>query len=286
MSQIDVSNKILPRIGQIDFSNCLPINLPIQKSRVKVHGDFVSMVPSQLNKLILEDKLDISAVSLFCYLNSTKLDLVPGISVSSLGEVGSVLFFYKGELEDLDDKPLLVPNSSATSINLLSILLNKEANVTPRQISVASPDLLNENTYGALVIGDYALKVDRKWSQTFNRIDLGKWWYDNYNLPMVFGVWAARSDYVAENPLVSKEIFSALNKSRDLGLTVMLKDVVTEAVKHMQLSTQRVEKYFTEELDYTLSKKHLESIELYRNLCDELNLFDSLEELKEFGLKK
>ncbi|HMO24141.1 MAG TPA: hypothetical protein PKC98_24525, partial [Candidatus Melainabacteria bacterium] len=79
----------LPRIGQIDFSNCLPINLPIQKGAVVLEGEFISRVPSGLNALIEAGDLDVSAVSLYCYLNCPSLSLVPGISVSSLGPVGS-----------------------------------------------------------------------------------------------------------------------------------------------------------------------------------------------------
>lgn len=274
----------LPRIGQIDFSNCLPINLPIEKGRVKIEAEFISRVPSQLNQLIVEEKLDISAVSLYCYLNSPSLSLVPGISVSSLTEVGSVLFFYEGSLDDLKDKPLLVPTSSATSINLLSIILNKEASIEAKQIPVKSPDLPNSDSKGALVIGDYALKVDTEWSKKYNRIDLGKWWYENFRLPMVFGVWAIRKKFLESESNESKVIIDSLNRSRDIGLSDMLPDVVREASKHMNLNQSRVEKYFTEELDYTLGEKHMESIRLYKKLCLELNLLEEPNQLEESGI--
>lgn len=263
------------RIGQIDFSNCLPINLPIKKGEVELEGDFFDRVPNDLNKLIMAGELDISAVSLFCYLNCEDLELVPGLSVASLGPVGSVLFFHKGRLEDLGKEPLLVPDASATSINLLSIILKEETGSVPEFIREKKPDLIKSELPGALIIGDDALKVDKLWSEQYNRVDLGKWWHDRYQLPMVFGVWAARKEFVAKHRSQYEKIVTGLNRARDIGLNEMLEEVVEEAAKHMLLDKVRVRKYFLEELDYNLGQEHRQSIELYRKKCDELSLFGS-----------
>lgn len=282
-----MENKLKARIGQIDFSNCLPINLPIRKRRVILEGEFVSKVPSQLNNLIEEDQLDVSAVSLFCYLNSNKLQLVDGLSVSSLGPVGSVLFFYKGEISDLKDKPVLVPKSSATSTNLLSIILQQEAGGSAKFTSVVHPDIeADEEVKGALIIGDEALKVDPGWSAKFNRLDLGQWWYSRYKLPMVFGVWAARYAFIEENERMFLNIQESLNRSRDIGLSDMLDDVVDEASKIMNLSHQRVTRYFTEELTFALNDEHTKSIALYNDLLKELKLVGNFSREEEFGFAK
>lgn len=261
----------LPRIGQIDFSNCLPINLPIKKGAVVLEGEFISRVPSGLNALIEAGDLDVSAVSLYCYLNCPSLSLVPGISVSSLGPVGSVLFFYQGDIKDLDNAPILVPNASATSINLLRVILDQEASVKADFQTVLTPDLPGSSASGALIIGDEALKVDKSWSASYNRIDLGKWWYDRFKLPMVFGVWAARSEFVEQEPVRYKAIEEALIRSRDLGLSSHLEEVVDAAACHMVLDRERVRRYFIEELDYNLGDEHRKSIELFAKLCGSLN---------------
>ena len=276
------------RIGQIDFSNCLPVNLPIKRNRVTLEGEFVSRVPAELNSLIEADKLDVSAVSLFCYLNSDKLKLVDGLTVSSLGPVGSVLFFYKGNIRDLKDKPVLVPKASATSTNLLSIIINQETGGQARFASVVAPDLEeDEAVKGALVIGDEALKVDPRWSENFNRLDLGEWWYSRYQLPMVFGVWAARKSYIEENKESFLNIERCLNQARDIGLSEMLDDVVDVASKIMNLRKERVTRYFTEELTYALNEEHLKSISLYNDLLKELKLVKNSGSLiEEVGLVK
>lgn len=277
----------LPRIGQIDFCNCLPINLPIKNKKVSIDAQFLSHVPSKLNSLIEANQLDVSAVSLFCYIkNSSNLKLVSNLSVSSLGAVGSVLFFYKGALEDLGDTPILVPTSSATSTNLLSIIIEKETGKKAALKPVSKPDIEEEGVGGALIIGDEALVLDSIWSKKYNRIDLGQWWWQKYNLPTVFGVWVARKHFIEQNPDSYKKIESALNNSRDIGLTSMLPQVVDKASKIMNLPESRVESYFVDELDYTLTDKHFESIKLYTRFCDELGLLDSLEPVKDYGLVK
>ncbi len=268
--------KTLPRIGQIHFSNCLPINLPIKNGTVEMQGQFIDRVPNDLNKLIMAGELDVSAVSLFCYLNSQDLTLVPGLSVASLGPVGSVLFFYEGDLKDLGSEPLLVPDSSATSINLLSIILHDETGSIPDFVREKRPDIEKSPARGALIIGDDALKVDGRWSSKYNRIDLGKWWHDRYNLPMVFGVWAARAEFASQNPDLYAEIVNGLNQARDIGLSQMLEEVVDEASKHMLIDKSRVRKYFLEELDYNLGDEHRRSIDLYRRRCEELSLLKTM----------
>ena len=88
---------------------------------------------------------------------------------------------------------------------------------------------------------------------------------------MVFGVWAARSEFVEQEPVRYKAIEEALNRSRDLGLSSHLEEVVDAAACHMVLDRERVRRYFIEELDYNLGDEHRKSIELFAKLCGSLN---------------
>ena len=53
--------------------------------------------------------------------NSDKLVLVPDLSISSKGEVGSVLLFGSKEISDM--KSIALPSDSATSVTLLKFLI-------------------------------------------------------------------------------------------------------------------------------------------------------------------
>jgi chorismate dehydratase len=210
-------------------------------------------------------------MSSFFYLKSNRPDaamtLIKGLSISSIGAVGSVLIFSKRELRQLKHCKIAVPQSSATSINLLHVLLQEEFGITATFVTAQKPDLSNQQVDAALVIGDRALSVDEEWSQRYLRVDMGDWWYRNYRLPMTFGVWAARNEWVAANKNSFAELSGVLTRSAQIGLTSGLDDVIEESMRRIAFSRERLERYFLRELDFDFSEAHERGLLLYRDLC-------------------
>lgn len=275
----------LPRVGQISFSNSLPVNLPIARGKVELDADVIYGEPQFLNKRIMAEQLDISSVSSFCYLSRPELDLVPGLSISSLGPVGSVLFYSRKELSDLRGKTIAIPAASATSVRIMTLLLKLEAGIDPILEVVETPDLNDDRFSGTLIIGDLALKADRALmgsddenaripsdSPIKYRYDLGQWWTDRFKLPMVFGVWVVRKSYREQNGSEFRRVAEKLQEARNLGMSSMLDEVINEASIVTNLPAERVRKYFVEELDYHLNDQHQESLELFRSLCKQHKL--------------
>lgn len=275
----------LPRVGQISFSNSLPVNLPIMRGKVDLEADVIYGEPQFLNKRIMAEQLDVSSVSSFCYLSRPELDLVPGLSISSLGPVGSVLFYSREELAALKGKTIAIPAASATSVRILTLLLKLEADIDPIFEVVERPDLADDRFAGTLIIGDLALRADRALmgpddenaqipadSPIKHRYDLGHWWTDRFKLPMVFGVWVVRKIYREQNGTEFRHIAEKLQEARNLGMSSMLDEVIQEASMVTDLPAERIRKYFVEELDYHLDDKHQESLELFRSLCLKHNL--------------
>lgn len=233
-----------------------------------LNADITEDTPANLNSGYSTGILDLGAMSSFYYLSNEKdLILLPGLSISTKAKVGSVLFFCKNPLED--GCRIVVPTASATSVALLRLYLANVHAVKAKIISSARPDLAGGDIDAALVIGDRALTVDALWSEEADRIDLGEWWSTNFNTPMVFGVWAARKDWFAANTDAFECLGGHLRAARDLGLRSLFAQVLDQAQERTSLSRKRLERYFLEELDYSLTKEHLKGLSLFRNKLKE-----------------
>lgn len=265
---------VLPRLGQINFVNCLPVVLPLMQSDWGNKADLVLGTPTELNKAFEAGQLDAGAMSSFHYLRGRDLVLVPGLSISSQGAVGSVVCYSKVELPKLHGARIAVPHCSATSINLLLVLLAEVFGAEPKLVYEDEPNVEDADVQAALVIGDRALKVEQKWAKKYVRADLGEWWRINFDLPMVFGLWGARTEFVDQRPEQFIAIVDSLRKSVSQGLGPAFPQVVQEACKRTGLSEERIKHYFTQELDFRLEDKHLSGLELYRTLCQKHGLLN------------
>jgi chorismate dehydratase len=187
--------------------------------------------------------------------------------------VGSVLFYSKTDLKYAKPLRIAVSSASATSVNLLSVLLKEEYKTEPSFTYCPMPDLAAQEIDGALVIGDYALNVDPSWSTLSQRFDLAEWWTRLFNLPMVFAVWAARDDWQKLHRKQSDQIAESLKAALHEGLNSAFDQVIEEAAKRSGLPTSRLERYFRKELDFSFSSDHLAGLNRYKSLCEKHGLF-------------
>lgn len=262
------------RVGQIAFINCLPVVLPLADGCLPFEATVTYGSPAELNALADSGALDVTAMSSFFFLQHGGFDLLPGVSISCCGPVGSVLFFSKVPLTALGGACVAVPASSATSVNLLRVLLLDELNVGIEPCVEQEPSLADSRYQGALVIGDRALSVDVDWSQRYWRTDLGRWWLRRTGLPMVFGLWAASPGWAAAHPDEFTALAGSLAEAARIGLSELLPDVVKEAHRRTGLEPARLKSYFLEQLDYRLTLKHLEGLECFKKLCLRHKLLD------------
>jgi chorismate dehydratase len=211
-------------------------------------------------------------MSTYFFLKSTVMTLIPTLSIASDGAVGSVLFFAKERLGAVSSPKIAVPQASATSINLLKILLQEDHGSSPVLVSMTLPEIAGTAFDGALVIGDYALSVDAVWSKLYHRVDLGQWWKSKYGRPMVFGLWAARAEWADARPTEFKAISEALSQSLEIGLGSAFPQVLAEAHLRTGLACDRLEFYYRSQLSFAFDNRHLDGIEKYRSLCERYDL--------------
>lgn len=208
------------KIGEIRYANCTPVYTMLRARADCKDYEFVTGDPATLNRLFAEGKVDVSSSSSIEYArHKAEYLVIPGMSISSFGEVGSILLFSKVRVEKLAGRSIALTSASATSAVLLKILLRKHYRIEAR-FSTHAPDLkiMLEKNDAALVIGDEALK-ERKAADAGAHgelyvYDLGSVWTAYSGLPFVFALWMVRKDSAARMPGLAGRLKDDLLEAR------------------------------------------------------------------------
>ncbi|MBI5181038.1 MAG: menaquinone biosynthesis protein, partial [Nitrospirae bacterium] len=183
------------RVGEINYSNCIPIFYTLKKRHYIEGYTFIQGIPSELNQLISDGRIDISPSSSIEYaINPEKYLILPDLSISSVKRVESILLFSQFRIEDLNNKTIGLTKASATSTVLLKILLKRLYGYSNTFIDTEESLEDGLKKYPAyLLIGDEALNenINKKGLFVY---DLGKLWYNLTGKPFVFALWLVRKE--------------------------------------------------------------------------------------------
>jgi len=247
-----------PRVGHIQFLNCLPIYWGLMRSGALLDFELFKDTPDRLNADLVEGRLDIGPISLVEYLrHADRLLLLPDLAVGSDGPVLSVNLVSTRPLPDLDGRRVALGSTSRTGVLLARMLLSQRYGATPEYFH-CPPDLtqmLLEADAG-VVIGDVALRAMYEAPKRGLTVtDLGQEWRDWTGLPMVFAVWAVRRDFAADHPGLAKDVHEAFLRSRDLCLSE-LDEVAASAARWEPFDAATLASYFRT-LDFSLADRQV-----------------------------
>ena len=263
------------RIGRIAYLNVAPYFHYLQEEGFT--GEIIAGVPSALNAMLAEGSIDACPSSSYEYgLHADDYYLLPGHSISSIGPVHSVLLFTHGPLQALSGAEIAITGESATSINLLKILLKEFCGI--HDVSFKVPcgeveDLLNKGQ-SALLIGDRALAVARACPRNFQITDLGALWYHFTGMPFVFALWSLRREVVTKYPEEISALAVQLRESRHYAFT-HLHEMAAQLADKTAFTAEQLEAYWRG-MSYDLSDGHVEGLRLYFTLCHKHGLLDKI----------
>jgi chorismate dehydratase len=247
-----------PRVGHLQFLNCLPIYWGLMRSGALLDVDLHKDTPDQLNADLVEGRLDIGPISLVEYLrHADDLLLLPDLAVGSDGPVLSVNIVSTGPLDELDGGRVALGSTSRTGVLLARMLLGQRYGVTPDYFR-CPPDLTQMllEADAAVVIGDVALRaLYEAPGRGLTVTDLGQAWREWTGLPMVFAVWAARRDFATAHPGLVKDVHQAFLRSRDLCLAA-LDEVAEAAARWEPFDAATLAAYFRA-LDFSLGERQV-----------------------------
>ncbi|WP_457567995.1 menaquinone biosynthetic enzyme MqnA/MqnD family protein [Desulfurobacterium sp.] len=253
------------KVGKIEYINVLPVYFGFIDGAVSLNCEFTEAVPSALNELLREGKIDISPISSYEFItNSEKYLLFPNLSISSYGKVKSVLFFSRLPIHQLHRKDVWLTKSSMTSKALIEYLLKNRYGVEPNYHYYSMKEgNLPKSATAVLAIGDDAFKLLKDKSFRFI-YDLGEEWHNLYDLPFVFAVWAVRRETVKNNPLSVKKVFEKFTASKKYGLS-HLEKIAKKYAGKVGLTEAECMEYFRC-LNYDLTDLHKKAINRFAKL--------------------
>jgi chorismate dehydratase len=250
-----------PRVGHIQFLNCLPIYWGLVRSGALLDVELTKDTPDRLNDMLVAGELDIGPISLVEYLrNADALVLLPDLAVGSDGPVLSVNLVSQRPLAELDGRRVALGSTSRTSALLARMWLAEVHGVRPDYF-VCPPDLTSMllEADAAVLIGDAALRATYDAPRRGLAVhDLGQVWRDWTGLPMVFAVWAARRDYAEANPGLVKDVHAAFVSSRDDALAHVA-EVAEQATRWEVFDAATLAGYFRT-LDFSLGERQVEGL--------------------------
>jgi chorismate dehydratase len=251
-----VSTLRRPRVGHIDFLNCLPLYDGLVRSGALLDVRLRRETPDVLNGLLLSGELDIGPISLVPALqHADEIVVLPDLAVGSDGPVLSVVLVSTRPVEDLDGAHVALGSTSRTSVLLAQMLLAQRYEAKT-SFETAPPDLgaMLRVADAAVLIGDPALRATYEApGRGLHVLDLGAAWREWTGLPMVFAVWAARRDYAAAHP----EQVLAVQRSFRSSLTDSLarvEEVAERAARFEPFDAATLANYFRA-LDFDLGER-------------------------------
>lgn len=170
------------KIGYMEYANVYPIfHYLLRDSSLEFKRGF----PSDLNKAMRAGEIDVSPSSSIEYARNPELyKVISGLSVSSVGQVKSVIVFSRFKAKELDGKKIYFTRESNTSTVLCRIVLEKFYGISPIYTDI------KDEADAELLIGDKALYAYYNHNSRY-MIDLGAEWYSFTGLPFVFALWIA-----------------------------------------------------------------------------------------------
>lgn len=265
-------------LGIVAYANVAPLHHTL---RPWPGMRFVHGVPAELNAALRRGEIDltlVSSVELVRHRHDYKA--LADFSIATLGPVYSVMLFSRRPWEELAGARVAVTPASATSVELLRVLLEADGLTAERVPTQGSLDEMLDTADAGLLIGDAALveavrhlgprdggpvargatgrSVVRPDLYVY---DLGEAWYQRTRLPFTFAVWASRADRPP-----SPELLRRFRAARAEGLG-RLAEVSAEEGKRLGLPAGVVQRYL-ENFRYYLEPPDLDGLEEFAARVD------------------
>lgn len=265
------------RLGHIIYSNCFPVHAGILTGKVAFPFAIVEGIPTQLNRYLVEGKIDVSPSSSIEYaMNPGKYRLLPGLSITSKNRVMSILLESKVPLEGLDGKTVALTTASATSVVLLRVILEIFNGVCPDFLQyeqgVEDP---YDRADAVLTIGDLA--IQRAASPRFpHAYDLGEVWHRQTGLPFVFALWQVNYRKSMDQDLA--RLSDILRESKEYGLS-RFRELAEGHAEKFGISVETLVRYWNC-FSYDLGPAEQKGLLAYYGYAAELGAIDAVPDLR------
>ena len=285
------------RISVVEFLNTAPLVWGFTDGPLAGKYELLFAVPSQCAEDLRAGRADVGIIPSIEYQRMDDVVALPGMAIAAKNEVRSLLVVSKVPIELA--KTFALDTNSRSSVGLARILSRRHWNISPEFIDLP-PDAeeMLARADAALLIGDPALRLRLRVDALQNKppravnpsradgepqadgccccdgedehpiqgietlfvYDLAQQWREMTGLPAVLALWVARRS------AVTPELATDFLASRDHGLS-HVGDIAEGAALKLDLPPRELERYLTENIDYSLDEENLAGLRRYYEEC-------------------
>ncbi len=270
------------KIGQIEYANCTPLFTALKGNFDCTDYQFIQGVPARLNTMLSIGEIDLCPSSSFEYGKSAdKYYLLPGLSISSIGPVKSVLLFSRIPIDKLNNHAIGLTAESDTSVNLLRIIMARGYGFVNDFRRTTLPLREALQTFSALLlIGDSALRA-RGESQDLHVYDLGELWRDMTGLPFVFALWIVTRQAAETKTGEVRALAARLLEAKQLAYGSY--EDIAAGCREMEWFGREALVDYWRTISYDLTPQHMEGVRQFFRMAHELGLLATNPELRLIG---
>jgi chorismate dehydratase len=245
------------RIGAVSYLNTVPLVWGMLHGVERAQVELSFSVPCVCAEEVAQGTTQIGLVPVV-EIARQGLKIVPGMGISCLGAVRSILLFSRVPWRSV--RTLAADLCSISSVELARIVLRERYGVQP-QIT-AHPPVLDEmlsKADAALVIGDPALRLVPE-RLPFEYLDLGHEWFLLTGLPMVFAAWAGK-------PGIPVEALQAITTGSYMFGKAQIGKIVEHEYRARGITRELADRYLRHHIRFELGAKEHKGLDTFLNLA-------------------
>ncbi len=288
------------RISIVEYLNTAPLVWGFTEGPLQGKYDLSFSLPSQCAEALRGGKVDVAIIPSIEYQRMENVVALPDMAVAAKREVRSILVVAKKPIDRA--RRIALDTSSRSSAGLVRLLARGFWEIEPEFIDAApDPPAMLAQADAALVIGDPALRVAVKMDQLAAKLpgggqccqgdpkdmpvpgfdtlfvyDVAHQWREMTGKPCVLAIWVARRD------IVTPEVVADFLASKQYGMA-RIPEIAEAASEKLDLPPDALEKYLTENIDFSLDEENLAGLELYYQQCAAAGLIPSARPLEFVG---
>jgi chorismate dehydratase len=286
------------RISIVEFLNTAPLVWGFTDGPLAGKYDLSFAVPSQCGEDLRAGRADVGIIPSIEYQRMEDVVALAGMAIAAKNEVRSLLVISKVPIEMASSFAL--DTNSRSSVGIARILSQRHWNISPEFIDMPPhPEKMLARADAALVIGDPALRLRLsmdaleakvpdadgccccggedeqpvKGVETLFMYDIAQQWREMTGLPAVLAIWVARRG------MITPEIAADFLASREYGLS-HIGDIAEGAALKLDLPPRELERYMTENINYSLDEENLKGLRRYYEECARAGLIPRARELE------
>ncbi len=285
------------RISIVEFLNTAPLVWGFTDGPLVGRYDLSFAVPSQCAEDLRAGRADVGIIPAIEYQRMEDVVALPGMAVAAKQEVRSILVISKVPVEQA--RSFALDTNSRSSVALVRVLCQRHWKIAPEFIDMApDPKEMLARADAALIIGDPALRlrleVDALQAKvphgkeyccgdeggqsvagidTLFIYDVAQQWLEMTGRPCVLAIWVARRGRV------TPQIVADFQASREYGLA-HIGEIAEGAALKLDLPPRDLERYLTENIDFSLDEENLAGLKLYYQECARAGLIPRAREIE------